>query len=392
MCEESPHARLWEGNGAVARELGIGLIGSGFMGRAHALAFRAAAGTYALPAQPRLEILADADEEAASRAASALGFRRSTADWRALVTDPAVDIVAITTPNALHKPMSLAALAAGKHVYCEKPLATSAAEADEMARAAEASGRVTMVGFNYLRNPVIALAKQIVDSGDLGAITGLRGIFAEGFMADPNHPWTWRCDPAQAGGALGDLGSHLISMARHLLGPIEAVSGQLDTVHTARPDPAQGGAMRAVEVDDQANVLARFGRGCTGSLSASWIAAGQTMQLAFELTGTKGALAFTQERLNELRYYKPGQRRGQDGFTLIVAGPDHPDYARFCPAPGHQLGFNDLKTIEVARLIEAVAGGRPAYPDFREAREVERVAEAVRRSSREQRWVRIAEV
>ncbi|HSK40199.1 MAG TPA: Gfo/Idh/MocA family oxidoreductase, partial [Arenibaculum sp.] len=168
------------------KNVGIGLIGSGFMGRAHALAFRTVAGVYELPASPTLAILADADEGRAAQAAASLGFRRSTGDWRALVNDPEVDIVAITTPNALHKPMSLAAIAAGKNVYCEKPLATSVADAREMAEAAEAAGVATLVGFNYLKNPMISLAREIIDSGEIGEITGFRGIHAEDFMADPS--------------------------------------------------------------------------------------------------------------------------------------------------------------------------------------------------------------
>jgi predicted dehydrogenase len=378
--------------GGATRELGIGLIGSGFMGRAHALAFRTVGGVFDLPLAPRLEMLADASDDLARQAAAALGFRRHTGDWKALVRDPAVDLVAITTPNALHKPMGLAAIEAGKHVYCEKPLAVTAADAEEMARAAEEAGVVTMVGFNYLRNPMIKLAKQIVGGGEIGEVTGFRGIFAEDYMADASRPFTWRCDPANAGGALADIGSHIISMARYLVGDIEEVCGRVDTVHAQRPVAAGSAEMRAVSVDDQANFLVRFARGVTGGISANWIATGQKMQLAFELIGTKGSIDFTQERLNELRLYTAGQPKGREGFKLLLAGPDHPDYGRFCPAPGHQLGFNDLKVIEVRELIEAIARGGGSYPDFREATEVARVAEAVVRSSQERRWVRIAEV
>ena len=371
--------------------LGIGLVGSGFMGRAHALAFRSVGGVFDLPAAPVLEILADIDAETAARAAAALGFRRSTGDWRALVADPAVDIVAVAAPNALHGPVSLAAIAAGKPVYCEKPLATGLAEAETMARAAEKAGVVTLVGFNYLRNPMIALAREIVASGEIGEVTGFRGIHAEDYMADPATPWSWRCDPAQAGGALADIGSHIISMARHLLGEIEAVCGRLDTVHRRRPIARGGTGTREVTVDDQAHALIRFAGGASGTLSASWVATGRKMQLAFEVTGTRGAIEFTQERLNELKLHKAGGPKGRDGFTLICAGPDHPDYGAFCPAPGHQLGFNDLKVIEARTLVEAVAGTGRAWPDFREACEVERVVEAIRRSSAEGRWVPLRE-
>ncbi len=367
------------------REIGIGLVGSGFMGRAHALAFRSAGFVYDLPLRPRLELLADHDDETASAAAGRLGFARATGDWRTLVDDARVELVAIAAPNALHGPVALAALAAGKPVYCEKPLANTADQARVMADAADASGLVTAVGFNYVHNPMISLAREIVQGGEIGELTGFRGLHAEGFMVGP-APFNWRC--AEGGGALADLGSHVISLARHLAGDIAAVCGRLDTVHRHRPVAAGSAEMREVSVDDQANVLVRFANGATGTLAASWIATGRTMQLAFELVGTRGSIDFTQERFNELRLFKPGQP-GREGFTRIVAGPDHGDYAAFCPAPGHQIGFNDLKTIEVGRLLRAIASGTRASPDFREAYEVERVADAVRRSSREERWVSI---
>ena len=372
----------------MKRELGIGLVGSGFMGRAHALAFRAVDGLFALGARPRLELLADRSEAEASQAASALGFVRSTSDWRELVGDPAVDIVAIATPNSLHAPIALAAIANGKHVYCEKPLATTLADAAAMTEAARRAGVVTLVGFNYLRNPMIVTAREIVRSGEIGRITGFRGIHAEGFMADPEAGFSWRCDPAQDGGALADIGSHIIAMSRFLLGEVDAVCARLDTIHTARP--GSDGASRPVHVDDQAAMLLRFrDYPFTASLSTSWLASGREMQLAFELTGTKGAIAFTQERFNELRLYRAGHHPGRGGFTVINAGPEHGDYAAFCPAPGHQLGFNDLKTMEVKRLIDAVCGQVPSDMDFGEALAVAMVVEASRRSSAEGRWVEI---
>ena len=367
------------------KQLGIGLVGSGFMGRAHALAFRTAPAIYDLPFRPCLEILADRDDATAKEAAASLGFARATANWRTLINDPRVDLISITAPNALHKPIALAALAAGKPVYCEKPLATTVEDAREMADAADASGLTNAVGFNYLQNPMIALARDIVQGGEIGEITGFRGIHAEGFMADPATPFNWRCEP-EGGGALADLGSHIISFARHLVGGIDAVSGRLDTVHRQRPTNT---GPREVQVDDQANAIVRFANGASGTLTASWITTGRTMQLAFELTGTRGALEFTQERFNELRLFKPGAP-GRQGFTRIEAGPVHPDYARFCPAPGHQLGFNDLKTIEVARMLRALGGDGRVHADFREAYEVARVVDAIQRSSREERWITIS--
>ncbi len=374
-----------------AASIGIGLIGSGFMGRAHALAFRTVGGVFPLAARPRLEMLADIPETRAAEAALALGFARSTQDWRALVRDPQVDLVAIATPNLMHAPMALAAIEAGKPVYCEKPLATTLADAIAMTRAAEAAGIVTMVGFNYLKNPMMTTAREIVRSGEIGEVTGFRAVFAEDFMADPMAPFSWRCEERQAGGALADIGSHAIALSRFLLGEVESVCGRLDTIHATRPLPS--GELRAVEVDDQAAILVRFAdRGFTAGLQASWLATGEVMQLAFELRGTKGAITFTQERFNELRLFRSGGDAARNGFTTIHAGPAHAEYGAFIPAAGHQLGFNDLKVIEVRRLLDAVAGRAASDADFREALAVTRVMEAIRRSSTEARWVSLRDV
>ncbi|MBE7211344.1 MAG: Gfo/Idh/MocA family oxidoreductase [Gluconacetobacter diazotrophicus] len=372
-------------------EIGIGLIGSGFMGRAHALALRGVGGAFPLRRAPRLEVLADEGEARAAEAARALGFRRATGDWEAMLRDPAVELVSITTPNRLHAPMALAAIANGKHVWCEKPLATTLADAIAMTRAAERAGVHTMVGFNYLKNPMLALAREIVSGGEIGEITGYRGIHAEGFMADPEQHFSWRCEPEQAGGALADIGSHALSMARFLLGEVDTVCARLDTIHRERPLP--GGGSRAVAVDDQASMMLRFrDRPFTATVTTSWLAAGRDMQLAFELTGTKGAIGFTQERFNELTLFRAGAAPGRGGFTTLTAGPAHGDYAAFCPAPGHQIGFNDLKVIEAKRLLAAIDGGPPSDAPFREALAVTRVMEAAHRSSNEQRWVAMAEI
>ena len=365
----------------------IGLIGAGFMGRCHANAFRSVAGLFDLPVEPALRCLADVDEATARRSADALGFERSTGDWRRLAADPEIDVVAITAPNALHAEMAFAALEAGKAVYCEKPLSVDIPSARAMRDAAAAAGACTMVGFAYLRNPMLRLAREIVASGELGEVVSFRGIHAEDYMADPSTPHSFRTDPAGGGGALFDLGSHITSVARFLLGPIAAVHGATATIHPRRPVSAGSNAARPVEVDDRAVFLAEFECGVTGSLEANWAAAGRKMQLAFEVAGTRGSIAFTQERMNELQLHPAGGAAGRRGFTRIEAGPEHPPYASFCPAPGHQLGFNDLKVIEVAELLEAWAGGPPAHPDFEEAYQVQRVIGAVRQSAAERRWV-----
>jgi predicted dehydrogenase len=365
-------------------EIGIGLVGSGFMGRCHANAFRTVSGLFDVPGEPRLEMLADAGDDLAARAARELGFARGTGDWQALVADDAVDVVSITAPNVLHAPIAHAAIKAGKTVYCEKPLSTTAVLALEMTEAAEAAGVVTLVGFNFLRNPMIKLAREIVESGEIGEITGFRGRHAENYMADSETPHSFRTDP-QGGGALADIGSHIISMARYLLGPMAQVQADCRTLHATRPASPGASDRAPVEVDDMTHALVRFESGVSGSLEANWAATARTMDLSWEITGTKGALAFSQEQMNELQLWSG--TKGRSGYTRIEAGPAHPPYSSFCPAPGHHLGFNDLKVIEVAELLAAHAGGSSCAPDFREAYEVQRTVEAMQQSNADRRWV-----
>ena len=346
--------------------LRIGLIGTGFMGKTHVFGFAAAPRVFDLPYEIVLHTVADRTDDLAAGAAERLGFAHGTGDWRALVANPEIDLVDITAPNALHKEMALAAIAAGKHVYCEKPLAPLAADASEMADAAEAAGVKTQVGFNYLCNPMLGLAREMIAAGELGEIRSYRGVHAEDYMADADSPFSFRNDPV-GGGALADLGSHALATAEYLLGPIAEVLGDCATVIRSRPD-GQGGA-RAVETDDVGRAFLRFANGATGSLEASWIAMGRKMQHDFEVYGSKGGLLFSQERFNELHFYSAADPAGRRGFRRIEAGAEHPPYGLFCVAPGHQLGFNDLKAIEVARFLDAVAGQRRSShstfgPDF----------------------------
>jgi predicted dehydrogenase len=374
------------------KTLGIGMVGSGFMGRSHTIAFRAAPGIFNSPLMPILEPIADIDDKTAAAAAKSLGYARSTGDWRALVADPAVDLVDITTPNELHKPIALAAIALGKPVYSEKPLAVNASEAKEMADAAEKAGVKTFVGFSYVQNPMVGLAREIVRSGEIGEVVSFRGLHAEDYMADANAPWTWRLDPKGGHGVVADLGSHIISIARHVVGPIESLVGQIATVVKERPVAPGAKEKRPVEVDDEARALVRFAGGATGSIEASWVATGRKMSLTFEVTGSKGTIFVDMERFNELQLYTMDQAKGRQGFKTILTGPDHKFYREFCPAPGHQLGFNDFKTLEVRAILDELAGGPNAIPNFREASEVQRTVDAIVRSAKEKRWLNLSEV
>jgi predicted dehydrogenase len=370
--------------------LGVGLIGSGFMGKTHAFGFLNVGRMFSLPVEPELAMLADVDAERAARAAKMLGFDRSTGNWRELVADERVGIVDITTPNTLHKEMALAAIAAGKHVYCEKPLAPTVGEALEMTLAAERAGVTTAVGFNYLKNPLLKLAREIIASGEIGEIRSFNGIHAEDYLMDAESPWSWRLDPAGGGGALADLGSHIIATARYLIGPVDEVLGDTVTAVASRPIAAGAKERRPVEVEDIGRAHLRFANGCSGVIEASWIATGRKMRHDFEISGAKGAIAFSQERFNELGLYLTSDKPGQGGFRKIFAGPEHEPYGAFCVAPGHQLGFNDLKTIEVRDFLLAIAGQPTGHADFREGLEVQRTVEAIYRSANEKRWITIS--
>lgn len=261
----------------MSKQLNFGVIGSGYMGKAYAIALRALPTVFPLPANPVCDMLATTNAERAAVQADALGFKRSTGDWRQLVDDPAIDVVAICSPTYLHKEMALAAIAAGKHVICEKPLSLSAADAAEMADAAEKAGVCTLVGFNYMKNPATAMAKRMIEAGDIGEIVHFRGTHNEDFLMDPSLPMSWRLKQefASSAGALGDIASHIINMAHYLCGPVAEVVGESQIVHSQRPNAS--GAMEAVENDDQTQFLIRFESGVMGAIEASRIAAGRKM-------------------------------------------------------------------------------------------------------------------
>jgi predicted dehydrogenase len=365
-------------------KLRIGLIGTGFMGKAHVFGFTSAPRVFELPFDLELHTVADITDEAAERARHTLGFAHATSDWRSIMANPEIDLVSITAPNALHKEMSLAAIAAGKHVYCEKPLAPLAADALDMTLAAEAKGVKTQVGFNYLCNPMLALARDMIAGGELGEIRGYRGIHCEDYMADPAGSFTFRHDPA-GGGALADIGSHALATAEFLCGPVTRVMGDLVTMIAERPDGR--GGRKAVTVDDVGRAFLRFDNGATGSIEGNWIATGRKMQHDFEVYGTKGALAFSQERFNELHFFSTADAKGRQGFRRIEASPDHAPYGLFCVAAGHQIGFNDLKAIEVAGYINAIADKAPEPFNFRKGLRIQTLVETIQTSAREERWI-----
>ncbi len=365
-------------------QLQVGVIGTGYIGKAHVFGYATAQKVLDLPLAPVMHTVADITEELAATAADAMGFAQWTTDWRTMIDDPTIDVIHVATPNALHCEMSLAAIAAGKHVHCEKPLATSVEDARAMTAAAEAAGIKTQVGFNYLCNPMMALAKEMIASGELGDIRGYRGLHCEDYMTDAEAPPNFRHEPA-GGGALADIGSHALATAEYLLGPIAEVMGHCVTTIAERPD--EEGGRRTMEVDDVGRAFVVFESGATGSIEGNWMSTGRKMQHDFEVYGSKGALAFSQERFSELHYYRVDDAPGRRGFRRIEAAPDHPPYGRFCPGAGHQLGFNDLKAIEMAGFVDAMAGKGPETFNFRDGLRSQILLETIRRSSREGRWL-----
>lgn len=371
----------------------IGLIGAGWMGRAHAAAFENATRIFGTdPATIEIVAVADVSEAAAKDFAARFGVPRWTTDWQSVVDDPSVQVVDITTPNDVHPAIALAALAAGKHVYCEKPMANTAAEAKAMSEAAAKAKVVTLVGFNYLCSPIQAYAKQLVESGALGEIFHFRGTFDNDYMVDPAFPFTWRTDAKAAGraGALGDMASHVLSLAHYLVDEVVEVSGARQTLHARRKDAR--GVERAVENDDLAHFICRFRNGASGYVEASRIGTGRKLYLSYEIQGTKGALFFDQERMNELNLYRQTDNPAERGYKRILVAPQHPDYAAFFGLQGNPLGYNDLKIIEARRLIEAIALGKPWVVDFQFGYAVDRVVEAALVSADESRWVRVEEI
>ena len=372
--------------------IGIGLIGTGFMGKCHALAFGAVKAVFPGVPRPRLELLCDTSVEKARESARQFGFARATDDWRTLVEDPEVDIVSVTTPNSLHHEMAIAAIAAGKHVYCEKPLGVTLEQAEEMAAAAARSTVRTLVGYNYLRNPAVLHAKALLARGAIGRIIHFRGIFDEDYMADPALPGTWRSLRREAGlGVLGDMGCHLVAAALDLAGPVESVLAETRLVHSRHPreESAGGSGAEPIENEDIATALVRFDGGFDGVLMMSRTAWGTKNRLAWEIHGEAGMLVFDQERMNELRLYEAGGSKAESGFKTILAGPAHPPFGAFVPAPGHGLGFNDMKVIEVEHLLSGIASGAPIHPDFAAALEIERIIYAIDESGRRGTRVRL---
>lgn len=359
-------------------EIGIGILGGGYMGKAHAAAMAAVGPVFNPTLRPRLEMVAASSMASADRYRAAYGFQRATDDWRVLVNDPKVEALVIATPQETHREIAEAAFALKKPVFCEKPLGASLDDSAAMVAAAEASGAPNMVGFNYIRTPASQFACQLIADGVIGDVTWFRGEHTEDFYADPQEPATWRTT-GMANGTMGDLAPHMINAALALMGPIAKLSAQVETVHKTRP----GGD---VTNDDQAQMMCRFENGAMGHMFFSRVATGRKMGYAYEITGTKGAIRFDQEDQNALWLYRMNEPEATRGFTKILTGPAHPNYAAFCQGPGHGTGYQDQIIIEARDFLRAIETGEPVWPTFRDGHDVNRVVIAAHASNEDGSW------
>lgn len=364
-------------------DIGIAIIGGGYMGKAHAVAFSCVSALFNTELRPRLELVCASSGDSSERYRRAYGFARATNDWRAVVSDPKVDAIVIASPQETHRGIAIAALQAGKHVMCEKPLGGSLDDSRAMLAAAEASDAIHMVGFNYIGTPASQYAYELIQSGRLGDITYFRGEHTEDFYADPEAPATWRTS-GMANGTMGDLAPHIINGARRLMGPIVAVNAVVETVHAQR-----GGV--TVTNDDQAQMMVKFENGTSGHIHVSRIATGRKMGYAYEVVGTKGALRFDGEDQNALHLYLREGPEAEQGFRKILTGPAHPDYLPFCQGPGHGTGYQDQIIIEASHFLNAIAQKTPQWPTFAEGMEVNRVVAAALDSSAKSAWVDVAD-
>ncbi|MFC8363579.1 Gfo/Idh/MocA family protein [Streptomyces griseorubiginosus] len=375
--------------------LGVGMVGYAFMGAAHSQGWRTAGHAFDLPLRPVLAAIAGRDARRVRAAADQHGWAATETDWRALIARDDVQLVDICTPGDSHAEIAIAALEAGKHVLCEKPLANSVAEAEAMVAAAEAAcsrGQLAMVGFNYRRVPALTFARRLIADGRLGTLRHVRVSYLQDWLVDPDFPLTWRLQREHAGsGALGDLGAHIVDLAQFLAGEVlVGVSAQMETFVKERPRldgassglTASGGAVRGpVTVDDAAVFTGRLASGALATFEATRMATGRKNALRLEINGESGSLAFDLERLNELSFHDHREPAATAGFRrVLVTEPDHPYLDAWWP-PGHGLGYEHTFVHQARDLVHAIASGSGPRPSFADGLQVQRVLAAVEESA-----------
>ena len=386
------------------KQLNVAMIGGGFMGKAHSLAY---AGMpmffWPAPAMPVRKILVDVADDVAADAAARYGFEESSSDWRSVVVDDRIDIIDIVTPNNLHAEIAIAAAEAGKHIICEKPLARTGDEAQKMLQAVTDAGVVHMVAFNYRRTPAVALAKKLIDEGSIGQVLNFRGTYLQDWSADPDGPLSWRFQKAIAGsGTLGDIGTHVVDLARYLVGEIDAVSSVARTYIETRPIQEGGvdklGAAERrtdqprgpVDVDDEIMTLLRFEAGQVGSIEATRNAHGRNNYLTFEIHGTGGSILFDYEKRDQLQVAFADDPADRKGFRTIFTGPAHPYGEGLWPIPALGIGYGETKIVECYDLIKAIVEGEQPSPNFEDGYRICRIADAILESSETGSWTSVA--
>jgi predicted dehydrogenase len=387
---------------ARGTDLRIGMVGYAFMGAAHSHAWRTAPRFFDLPLRPRMAAVAGRDAEGVRAAADRLGWESTETSWQALVERDDIDLVDVCTPGHTHAEIVIAALEAGKHVLCEKPLANSVEEAEAMTRAAEsaaADGVRAMVGFTYRRVPAISLARQLVAEGRLGTLHHVRAQYLQDWIVDPQAPLSWRLEKEKAGsGALGDIGAHIIDITQFITGDtITRVSGRLRTVVDERPLPSEhaghygtaGTGTRKVTLDDAATILADFRGGAMGVFEATRFASGRKNAIRIENNGSRGSIAFDFEDMNVLHFFDGTEDAGTAGFRrILVTEAEHPYVGAWWP-PGHVIGYEHGFIHQAVDLVRAIADGTDPTPSFADGLQVQRVLAAVETSSDNDSWQEI---
>ena len=368
----------------------IALIGHAFMGRAHSNAYRQVGPFFSLRLAPRLKVICGRDPERTEDACRTLGWEEAATDWAAVVRRPDIDVVDVSTPGDLHSPMAIAAARAGKVVFCEKPLANTLREAEQMLAAVKKAGVLHMICHNYRHAPAVMLAKQLIADGRIGEIRHFRGTYLQDWINDPAFPLVWRLQRVRTGsGALDDIGAHVIDLARFLVGEITEVAGDLRTFIKERPLVDRPRKRGRVTVDDAAVAVARFENGATGTIEATRLAPGRKNYNRFEINGSRGSVAFDLERMNELQVYFESDPPGMRGFrTILVTESGHPYVKAWWP-PGHIIGYEHTFTHTVYDLLEAIADDRLPEPNFVDGVRNQKVMDAIERAAKGRRWIRV---
>lgn len=384
------------------KDINIAMIGGGFMGKAHSLAYSAMPMYFwPAPAMPVKKVIVDINEDLASTAAKRYGWENYSTSWEEVIADPNIDAIDIATPNHLHADIAVAAAKAGKHIICEKPLAHTLDEAKRMVTAAEESGVVTAVAFSYRRTPAIVLAKKYIEEGAIGEVINFRGAYLQDWSADPNSPLSWRFQKNIAGsGAIGDIGSHVVDLARYLVGEISEVSSLVSTFVKTRPLQSSGfdslgaatggdGPRGEVDVDDEAISMIRFENGAVGTLEATRNAWGRNNFIYLEIHGTEGSIVFDYENRDQLQVMFRSDAADRRGFRTVFTGPNTPYGEALWPIPALGIGYGETKIIEAYEFIKAIADNGVVRPDFADGYQAALVDEAIVESGASGQWVKV---